>query len=1421
MFKRLFTIALAILMMASCMPFAFADRTSDIYKKDTENIYNLWGDFETEAQAAQASTSGIADPYRGWYKSTVLSHISDGADNSKGSIKVDMASADSDDYINFHFPAVSFETYDISFWLKTEAQGATDISLMIEYFMYDDTQELVIPLVASDGKWYKYTCTWTCEDRDPIAWLDSGASNIRIALKGVSDAYTFYIDRLSVKPYGKDKEWDYSSVNVYYNSLMGTTPPEPVYGNTDTNPFEDISSHWARETVRGLAAYGLINGMGDGTFAPDKNVTRAEFIKMAVGTIADAPEKVVSDKWYVPYIEQAMSYGLIPDEMKKGESVLPETPITREEAAAIVAKVAEHKGAKKGKGMDFTDESAVSDWAKEAVSAASAYGIINGYEDGTFKPNGKITRAEAAQMLYKVVEFTDRIGIYVDADSGNDKNNGTKEAPLKTVTAARDMAMKYSDKMKSDLFIFIKGEHYFDDSFTLNEYHSGKNGHDIVYTSWGEEKPIFTMAKKYTDFTIHDEDKNIWKTYVGVGTYSRQAYFNDVRGIRSRQVGYLTNCELIKGTEEPVHYLCDNTELLDIRYPAELDAVYHAYWTNNRYMVKSIKKQGDKVRIDFGDYFQQNNYRVIVNDNRNPRIHTPSYLENAYEFLDQAGEWYLNKHDGYMYYIPRSGEDMSTMECKIPQGVKLMDAQGSTYANKLENITFDNILFEGTTRFDIDEKGGFAPVQNDLLTGTNEGGNDGKLGEAVGGGMEFARCENITFTNNMFRHMGLACLELIEGASYITIEGNEFRDTSSHALLIDDASVSGSFGRKEEKLWCEYYEINNNLFTHTGMDYNGSAAVGIAYVRHFDFEHNQISYSGYSGVHLGWAWSVFQATGSINYDIDINYNYIHDFMFGRVNDGAAIYNVCGGSRENDSIADAPGKGINKNRIMGNYIVNAWNSDCIYPDQGSSNIYVANNVADTGVYKINETWNFDNPIGYPHTFYWSHMHSKNISYMTYENNYSDRDYDYWRGMMNQLESSVEPTKIYPNRNWPDEALQIIENAGIEEKYRKNFDLDGAKVLKSNDQWQNVRVGEPTDPGLYIWDYNIDAVSLDDYDLRWWFSDPEALTYENGKIVAHKVGTFEAEVFAVVDGVEMSQHYVFDCYENVDALAFSQETLNMLEGKETPLTISATLDGITSVVTGMKKLTVDVKSENPEIADIRYVEDERRYMVTANTKGKTKITGTLTYDGVEFPVDMDVTIVTYGSKEAESLPYREVNFYQGWSDGATPVEGGTMISALPAYWTSEKISNELIAFDMEINPGNGWPSIAFCSPTTKGDYNQNNNYMIGFKSEFIELQRWVGGVRKYFFGSANLNPVSGEGYPTVGENPDFAYNKRVSVIVGALDTPEGTRLVLTINGKNIFDYIDNSTDRLPAEGYFALYNPAPGGTTIYPFTGITNE
>ena len=177
--------------------------------------------------------------------------------------------------------------------------------------------------------------------------------------------------------------------------------------------FTDIKTHWAYAVIKDLANAGYVDGMGDGTFAPNDKVTRAQFIKMATELFDEeingyqlGYKDVESEQWFAPYIQKADCLALIVDGMKIGDMILPDDPITREEAATIAAKVAEAKKAdKEDVEINFSDDAQISGWAYDDVKAAASYGIIKGYDTGDFKPKATITRAEAAQILLRLIEI--------------------------------------------------------------------------------------------------------------------------------------------------------------------------------------------------------------------------------------------------------------------------------------------------------------------------------------------------------------------------------------------------------------------------------------------------------------------------------------------------------------------------------------------------------------------------------------------------------------------------------------------------------------------------------------------------------------------------------------------------------------------------------------------------------------------------------------------------------------------------------------------------------------------------------------------------------------------------------------------------------------------------------------------------------
>lgn len=169
--------------------------------------------------------------------------------------------------------------------------------------------------------------------------------------------------------------------------------------------FKDVEGHWAQQQIETWLQKGLAGGYPDGTFRPNQPVTRAEFVTFvnrAFGIKAAGGEEVFSDvpasAWFFAEVTAAKNAGYIsgyPD-----GTFQPNNPISRQEAAVIVAKLLGLKGS----GGQFADHQDIAPWAREAVEAVRAAGIMGGYPDGTFRPTNSITRAETVVTLQKALE---------------------------------------------------------------------------------------------------------------------------------------------------------------------------------------------------------------------------------------------------------------------------------------------------------------------------------------------------------------------------------------------------------------------------------------------------------------------------------------------------------------------------------------------------------------------------------------------------------------------------------------------------------------------------------------------------------------------------------------------------------------------------------------------------------------------------------------------------------------------------------------------------------------------------------------------------------------------------------------------------------------------------------------------------------
>ena len=181
-------------------------------------------------------------------------------------------------------------------------------------------------------------------------------------------------------------------------AVMAGIKPVPVQKPAVT--LKDISGHWAEANINKLVATGAISGYPDGTFKPDKVITRAEFTSVLVRDfqLKARDGKVFADTaghWAQNDISTVVAYGLVTGytDTKFG----PDDPLTREQMAAIIVRAAKLSPVS-GEPV-FNDSEEISDWAKIVVKTAVKDGIMSGYPDGTFRPQRNATRAEAVTVI--------------------------------------------------------------------------------------------------------------------------------------------------------------------------------------------------------------------------------------------------------------------------------------------------------------------------------------------------------------------------------------------------------------------------------------------------------------------------------------------------------------------------------------------------------------------------------------------------------------------------------------------------------------------------------------------------------------------------------------------------------------------------------------------------------------------------------------------------------------------------------------------------------------------------------------------------------------------------------------------------------------------------------------------------------------
>lgn len=610
----------------------------------------------------------------------------------------------------------------------------------------------------------------------------------------------------------------------------------------------------------------------------------------------------------------------------------------------------------------------------------------------------KLKKQEKQEKTYS---FNDEIVYYVDPKGGSDFNQGTKTLPFKSIDKARDVIRGINTNMVSNIIVYLReGTYTLAETLKFDSRDSGTNGYNVIYKNYDGEIPVISGGQNVTGWTLYDVENNIWEADVDASLETRQLYVNGIRGIRARS----TTVFPVNAVANETGYTISDSSI-QWENASDVEFVYKALWYQERCGVSSITV-GNPTTITM----KQPVWDMCYNQLKFTygELSKPEYVENAYEFLDEEGEWYLNRQTHKLFYKPRSGENMSTADVVAAKLETLVSCTGDV-DNTIHNIHFEGVTFAYATWLQPNSNLGFAQVQADaMLTPYSTSIHlDNRV--MMPTNIVFSNAKNIRLERNKFVRLGASGLGFKEGCQDNIISGNEFTDISGSGIQVGGVSYEDCYPSDARKIIMNN-EISNNYIHNIAVEYRGCVGVFIGYTDGTRIVHNEICDLPYTAISLGWGY------GSTDY---ADFSYLSD----QTDDVARIENNVPSTSKNNIISNnhiynimtymMDGGGIYilgaqpGGIIEGNYIHDVRNEyGAIYLDSGSRYMTVRNNILHDYVRNfITAVISYDNDV---------------------EFNYWVNDNGYWMGKTGVVANNY----VIGNGNVP---LAILDNAGLKDTY----------------------------------------------------------------------------------------------------------------------------------------------------------------------------------------------------------------------------------------------------------------------------------------------------------------------------------------------------------------------------------------------------
>ncbi|MBQ8762995.1 MAG: right-handed parallel beta-helix repeat-containing protein [Clostridia bacterium] len=531
--------------------------------------------------------------------------------------------------------------------------------------------------------------------------------------------------------------------------------------------------------------------------------------------------------------------------------------------------------------------------------------------------------APKVQTIFDEGEFV--MGDYdlVVATDGDDNNPGTLEAPLKTIEKAKEV-LKETAGDDSVTVWFREGTYVIEDTLKF----TSEDRSNVIYRSYPDEKVVFSGAKEIsggwsettingvkafvTDMPVESEDDYFRSLFKGNKRLSRSNYPKEgqfkVADPKTDEAVVPEN-EAQFFTHSAVFY-ANTSDVMDFANAKDVDVRIMHFWCDELLPVHSVDAKTGRVETR-----KPTSMTVRVEDNY--------VFENVKEALSLPGEWYLDRAEGKLCYIPEEGDTVDNTVLYAGVTEQLMSFRGA------KNISFQGIDFVRTDWDHVGKEGTHSGKAFDeshpLYKNLEYGAVHPQAAFETPAAINIAASDGIDFTDCRFENISYTAVKFEQATQNCDIASSMFNEIGANAVFIHGDFVVPATTKNINVTDCH--------ISSYGRIFNNAIGILLTHAIDCDLTNNEIHDGWYTGISVGWNWGY--SPNSTN-NINISNNLIYDIGNGWLSDMGAIY----------TLGIQPDTVIRGNVIYnvgcdeGRYGYGGWG---VYLDEGSSGILVENNL----------------------------------------------------------------------------------------------------------------------------------------------------------------------------------------------------------------------------------------------------------------------------------------------------------------------------------------------------------------------------------------------------------------------------------------------------------------------------------------------